>query len=162
MAPRRGDHQGPLGVVLALDVDEVLLGVRQAAEDLVEVDRRRLDVEGAGEEADRLGEAPDGEDGDPLDDRGLGGVGRGDEQAVEPLGGGGQGHRQDPLDRPRLARQGQLAHDREPPRPLEGHLPAAEQEPQRDRQVEPAGVLLEVGRGQVDDRPGRSAGDSPS
>ena len=123
--------------------------MRQAPEDLVEVDRRRLDVEGAGEEADRLGEAADGVDGDPLDDGGLGGVGGGDEQAVEPRGGGGQGHREDPLDRPRLARQGQLAHDREPTRPLEGHLAAAEQQPERDRQVEAAGVLLQVGRGQA-------------
>ena len=41
-----------------------------------------------------------------------------------------------------------------------GDLPAAQQQPQGDRQVEAAGVLLEVGRGQVDhdavDRPAES------
>jgi hypothetical protein len=58
-----GDHQGALGVVLALDVDEVLLVMRQAPEDPLDVDRLGLDVEPAGEEPDGLGEAADGVDG---------------------------------------------------------------------------------------------------
>jgi hypothetical protein len=77
-----GDQDRPLGVVLALDVDEVLLGVGELAEDLVEVDGLGLDVELPGEEADGLGEAGDGEDVEPLDDGGLGGVCGGDEQAA--------------------------------------------------------------------------------
>ncbi len=59
--PGRGDQEGPLGVVLALDVDEVVLRVRELAEDLVEVDGLGLDVELSGEEADGLGEAADGD-----------------------------------------------------------------------------------------------------
>ena len=69
------------------------------------------------------------------------------------LGGGLQGHGQDALDGPGLAGEGQLADDGERAGPLEGDLAAAQEQAQGDRQVEPAGVLLEVGRGQVDDDP---------
>ncbi len=94
-----------------------------------------------------------GIDVEPLDDGGLGGVGGGDEQAVAVLGGGLQGHGQHALDGPGLAGQRQLADDRERAGPVEGDLPAAQQQPQGDRQVEAAGVLLQVGRGQVDHDP---------
>ena len=77
MSARGGDQDGPLGVVLALDVDEVLLHVRELMEDLIEVDGLWLDVELSGEEADGLGEAGDGEDVEALDDGGLGRVGGG-------------------------------------------------------------------------------------
>ena len=61
MAAGGGDQDRPLGVVLALDVDEVLLHVGELAEDLVQVDGLGLDVELSGEEADGLGEAGDGD-----------------------------------------------------------------------------------------------------
>ena len=120
-------------------------------EELLEVDRLGVHVELAGEEADRLGQAADRVDVQPLDHGGLGGVGGGHEQAVAAFGGGLQGHREDALDRPRLAGEGQLADDGEVARPVEGHLAAAQEQPQGDRQVEAAGVLLQIGRGQVDD-----------
>ncbi len=81
MAAGRGDQQGALGVVLSLDVDEVVFRVRELAEDLVEIDRLRVHVDLAGEEADRLGQAADRVDVEPLDDGGLRRVGRRDEQA---------------------------------------------------------------------------------
>ena len=47
----------------------------------------------------------------------------------------------------------QLADDGEGAGPLEGDLAAAKEQSQRDRQVEPARVLLQVGGGQVDHDP---------
>ena len=43
----------------------------------------------------------------------------------------------------------ELADDGVVARPIEGHLAAAQEQPQRDRQVEPVGVLLEIGRSEV-------------
>ena len=39
------------------------------------------------------------------------------------------------------------------PAPVESDLAAPEQQPERDRQVEAAGVFFQVGRGKVDDDP---------
>ena len=75
------------------------------------------------------------------------------QQAGALLGGGLQGHGQDPLDGTGLAGQGQLADDGERARPVKRDLPTAQEQAQRDRQVEPAGVFLQVGRGQVDHDP---------
>jgi hypothetical protein len=71
------DQERLIGIVLPVDVDEVLLGVRELAEDRVEVDRPGDDVELAGEEADGLGEAGDGDDVEVLEHGGLGGIGGG-------------------------------------------------------------------------------------
>jgi hypothetical protein len=64
-----------------------------------------------------------------------------------------QGHDQDPLDGTRLAGQGQFTHNGERARPVEGDLSTPQEQPQRDRQVEAAGILLEVGGGKVDHNP---------
>ena len=73
------------------------------------------------------------------------------------LGGGLERHGQDALDGAGLAGQGQLADHGEGAGPVEGDLAAAQEQAQGDRQVEPAGILLEIGRGEVDhhavDRP---------
>ena len=47
---------------------------------------------------------------------------------------------------PGLAGEGQLADDGVVAGPVEGHLTAGQQQPQRDRQIEAVGVLLEIGR----------------
>ena len=155
--PAAAIEQGALGVVLALDVDEVLVHVGMLGEELVEVDRLGVHVDLPGEEADGLGQAADGIDVEPLDDGGLGGIGRRHQQAVAAFGDRLDGHRQDALDRPGLAGECQLADDGEVARPVEGDLAAAQQQPQGDRQVEAVGVLLEIGRSEVDhdavDRP---------
>jgi len=54
-----GDEQGPLGVVLALDVDEVFLHVGVLGEEFVEIDGLGVHVDLPGEEADGLGQAAD-------------------------------------------------------------------------------------------------------
>jgi hypothetical protein len=41
---------------------------------------------------------------------------------------------------------GQLADDGEVARPVESDLAAGQEQPQRDRQIETVGVLLEIGR----------------
>ena len=104
--------------------------------------------------ADRLGQAADRIDVDPLDDGGLGRVGRWDEQAGSLLGGRLQGHRQNSLDRPGFAGQGQFADDRQTcPAGRRQTWPLPTSNPKRDRQVEPAGIFLEVGGRQVDHHP---------
>ena len=66
-----GDRDGPLGHLLAADVGEVFVVVRELLEQFVEPRRRRLDVELAGEEGDRLREAVDGDHFDALRRRRL-------------------------------------------------------------------------------------------
>src|SRR5271157_5891790 len=77
----------------------------------------------------------------------------GHEQPIATLGDGLEGHREDSLDGPGLAGEGQLADDGVVAGPVEGHLTAGQQQPQRDRQIEAVGVLLEIGRSEVDDGP---------
>jgi len=45
-----------------------------------------------------------------------------------------------------LTGEGQLADDGEIAGPVERHLTAGQQQPQRDRPIEAVGVLLEIGR----------------
>ena len=70
MRTRDGDEQGPLGVVLALDVDEVFFHVGVLGEEFVEIDGLGVHVDLPGEEADGLGEAADRIDIQSLDDGG--------------------------------------------------------------------------------------------
>ena len=87
----------------------------------------------------------------------------GHEQPAEALVlGGGHGHRQGALGRPRGAVEGQLADHGVLREPLGGDLPAADQDAQGDGQIERGGVLGQVGRGQVDDDRGSAAAGSPS
>ena len=118
----RGDEQGPLGVVLALDVDEVLFHVGVLGEEFVEIDGLGIHVDLSGEETDGLGEAAYRIDIQSLDDGGLGGVGRGHEQTIAALGDGLEGHGEDPLDGPGFAGEGQLADDGVVAGPVESDL----------------------------------------
>ena len=60
-----------------------------------------------------------------------------------------EGHREDSLDGPGLAGEGQFADDGVIAGPVERDLTAGQQQPQRDRQIEAVGVLLEIGRSEV-------------
>ena len=71
MTATRGDQDGALRIVLALQVDEVAFVVREALKHVVDVDRLGVDVELAGEQADGFGEAADGVNRDSLDNGGL-------------------------------------------------------------------------------------------
>jgi len=144
-----GDEQGPLGVVLALDVDEVFLHVGVLGEEIVEIDGRGVHVDLPGEEADGFGEAADRIDIQSLDDGGLGGVGCGHKQPIAGLGDGLESHRENSLDGPGLAGEGKLADDGVVAGPVKGHLTAGQQQPQRNRQIKTVGVLLEIGRSEV-------------
>ena len=152
----RGDEQGALGVVLAFHIDEVLVHVGMLGEEFVEIDGLGVHVDLPGEEADGLGEAADRIDIQSLDDGGFGGVGPGHEQPIAALGDGLEGHREDPLDGPGVAGEGELADDGVVAGPVEGHLTAGQQQPQRNRQIKTVGVLLEIGRSQSSRRKGAS------
>ena len=71
--------------------------------------------------------------------------------AEAALPGGGHRHRERALHRPRRAFERQLADDGVLLEQLRRKLPAAGEHAQRDRQVERAGVLGQLGRGEVDD-----------
>ena len=77
LAAGRGDQEGPLGVVLALDVDKVLVHVGMLGEVLVEVDGFGVHVDLAREEAHGLGQAAHRMDIESFDDGGLGRIGSG-------------------------------------------------------------------------------------
>ena len=64
---------------------------------------------------------------------------------------GGHRHRQGALDRPDAAVQGQLADDGEVAQLFGQQLAGGDQQAQRDRQIEAAGVFAEVGRSEIDD-----------
>ena len=68
-----------------------------------------------------------------------------------PRLGRGHRHRQRPLDRPHAAVEGQFAHDGEAVQLIGQQLAGRDQHAQRDRQIEAAGVLAQIGRGEVDD-----------
>ncbi len=62
MSASRGDHDGPLGYLLAFDVGEVDLVARKRPELFVQPWRGRLDLELPGEEGHGFGQARDGDD----------------------------------------------------------------------------------------------------
>ena len=95
----------------------------------------------------RLRPRADGGDGRLL------GVLTGDEQPPEPLVPGGHGDRERPLDRPDRPVQGELPDGRGFRQLVRLDLAGGDQHPEGDRQVERAGVLPEIGGGQVDDGP---------
>jgi hypothetical protein len=134
-------------VVLALDVDEVFSGVRELSKDLVKIDGERVHFDLSRQKSDGLGQTADGIDVKTFDDGGLGGVGRGYEQTVALLGDSLQTHLQHSFDGPGLAGQDQFADHGMGTRPVIGNLAAAQEQSQRNRQVEPAGIFLEVGWG---------------
>ena len=55
----RRDQEGAFGIVSSLDVDEVILGMRELAKNLVEIDRLRIHVHLPGQKANRLGQTAD-------------------------------------------------------------------------------------------------------
>jgi hypothetical protein len=63
MRTGRRDRDSPLRHLLAADIGEVFVVVRELLEEFVETRGRRLDVQFAGEKRDGLCEAVDGEDG---------------------------------------------------------------------------------------------------
>ena len=153
-----GDRDGPLGHLLAADVGEVFVVVRELLKQFVESRRRRLDVELAGEEGDRLREAVDGDHVDVFDDGGLGGVRGGNDDAAQlamlssvaspTLRRRGHRHRERAFHRPRAAVERELADDRVLVEQLALELSAAGENADGDRQIERPGALRQFGRGQ--------------
>ena len=148
VGPGGGDDRRPLRHLLPAHVGKIDLVGGEFAEEVAEAGRGRLDGNLAGEEADGLGEAGDGNDLDALDDGGLGGAFGGHEQSAKVLLiGRRHGHRQGALGRPRRAIQRQLADHGVAVEQLGGRLAAAQEDAQGDGQVEGRGVLGHVGGG---------------
>ncbi len=131
---------------------EIDLVVGQFAEQVVQPRGRRLDLDFARQEGDGLGQALHGDDLDAFDDgRFRRAFGRHDQPSDRLVLGRGNRHRQGPLGRARGAVEGQFADDGVLGELFGGHLPAADERAQGDRQIERGGVFGQVGRGQVDD-----------
>jgi hypothetical protein len=60
MPATRGDRNGPLCHLLAADIGEVFVVVREFLEELIELRRRWFDIELAGQKRNRLRETVDG------------------------------------------------------------------------------------------------------
>lgn len=151
MAAAGRDDEGTLGEFLAANVGEIhVVGVK-LGEQLVDARDDRLGRKLAGQDADRVGERADAVDGDRLDHGGLAGVARRQHQLRDAGLRRRHRHRQGALDRPNAAVEGQLAHRGEVFQLIGQQLSRCYQQRQRDRQVETAGVLAEIGRSEVDD-----------
>jgi hypothetical protein len=101
-------------------------------EELLEIDRLRIHLDLSREEADRLGQAADRLDAEPFDDGCLRGIGPRYKEPIGTFEDSLKGHREDALDRACLAGERQLADGRVIAWPVEGHLAAAQEQPQRD------------------------------
>ncbi len=145
MAACRGDQE-VLGVVLSFDIDEVFVNVEMLGAEIVKVDRFGVHLELSGEKANGLGEATDRKNIEPFDHSRLCGIGRGHQQAIAPFGNGLDGHPEYTFDRLGFAGEGRLAENRVVAGPVAGDLAAGHQQPQRNRQIEAVGILLEIGR----------------
>ncbi len=91
-------------------------------------------------------------DGHRLDHGRFAGAGGGHHQFRDAALGRRHRHRQGALDRSHAAVQGQLADRGEVLQLIGQQLTRCHQQRQRDRQIEAAGVFLEIGRSEVDDR----------
>ena len=151
MSAGGGDHQGPLGELLAADVGKIdIVGV-QFAEKFFDVRGGRLAFELSRQDADGLGQAADAVNGDLLDHGGFAGIGCGHQHARNFALGCGHGHGQGALDRTDAAVQGQFADGGEIADLFGQHLSGGHEQAQGDGQIEAAGTFGQVGRGQVDD-----------
>jgi hypothetical protein len=77
-----GDRDGPLGHLLAADVGEVFVVVRELLEELTQSRWRRFNVELAGEKCDRLRETIDGDHVEVFHNGSFGSVSRRDDEAT--------------------------------------------------------------------------------
>ena len=142
----RGDLQRPLHVLLAHHVGKVGEG-RRGPGGLPGA--CRLHGLLAPEMAHQLSHVPDAVDGEPLGQRGLGGVGLRHVQLPDAGPGGAQGHGQHARHGPQSAGEAQLAQEGGALRQLLQLLRCAE-DAQQDGQVVESALLAEPGRGQVD------------
>ena len=131
---------------------------------LVEPRRRRLDLDRAGEEADGLGQAGDGDHFDPFDHGRFGrAFGRHDQPAqarlLAPRPWPSTGALASAASLPSSASSPTTAYCSNS---SDASLPAAGQHAQRDRQIERRRLLGQLGRGQVDDDPVVAAAGSRS
>ena len=157
VSPGRGYLEGAAGVLLPLDVGEVDdgLGVGHILDRDAAGQRGEHDL--ALQVRDQLGQGPDRDDVDPVDEGGLGGVDGGDEHGADAAVAGQADHRQDPLEVAQGAVQRELAEE-DDLRGIGGDLLRGEQDADRDREVVRRPGLADHGRCQVHGDPaGRKA-----
>ena len=114
MAAGRGDQKGTLGVVLPLDVDEVVLNFRKLPENLLEFERPRVHFDLHGERKPTASAGlPIGETLIPSIIAASWTLAEGTRRLVRRSGDSLQGHGEDALAGPALAGQGKHANDGE-------------------------------------------------
>ena len=147
-----GDLEGALHLLLTHDVGEVRVRRRPAAEERREVGRRRGRAAAGGELRDGLRERARRVHLETADQRGLGGVGRGQDQPAHAAPPQALGQRKRAGHGPQRAVQTELADRGQRPAPVAavGGLAGGHQKGQGDGQVERRALLAQVGRRQID------------
>jgi hypothetical protein len=112
----------------------------------LQIDRFGVHVDLAGKETDGLGEATDRIIVEPFHNSSLSGISPPNQQPVATLKHSLESHGENALHRAGLTGECEFADDREVPRPVEGHLTTAQQQPHHDRKVEAVGIFLQVCR----------------
>ena len=156
MPPGGGNLQGPLHLILALDLGHIgaLKGGGGGLPGLGGGDGLLT-----GEVALQLNDIPDRIDHRPLRQGGLGSVLSGDIESLDSLPLGGQGHGQHPGAGPELAGQGQLA-DEGAVLPGQTQLLAGGQNAHQHREIIEGAHLFQMGGGQVDRNPADREGEA--
>src|SRR5437667_3400080 len=150
---RGGDLEGALGGGLAADVGEVAGGERRRGEEGRGVDRGRGADRVAAEMRDRLGERLDADDRRAARERGLGGVGRRDDEAPERRAARRCGDGEGAAHAVHAAVEPELAEDAPAGEVGQAEVAEGGEEREGDRQVERRALLAHARGAQVDGHP---------
>ena len=151
MAARSRDLQGPARLLLAPNLGQVHLSCRGGRSR--RVSRRRCGPPRAAEELDGCAQRRSSDHADPLDQRGLRGVGLRYDHAFLARPGGRHGYCQDPGRGHEGALERQLGRHHVADQAIGGDLSRGRQHAHGDGKVEPRSVLPQIHRREVDHHP---------
>ena len=147
----RGHGHGPLGRFLSFDVGIVEPIVAESAARRLPLERGRRNVELFGVKADSLGQGPNGDHIQAVDNRGfLRVLGRNDESARSLLS-SGQSHGENALRRAERSIEGEFAGGTVSTKQRRGELSAGTEQAECDRQIERGRLFRQVGRRERND-----------
>ena len=152
MAPAHGHLDGPFGLELAADVGKIFSKTlfRGFLKQRAGVVCGGLQSNFAPEKLNGLAEGAHAVDGEALDERGFGGVGRGQQEHLAALSSGGQRDRQGALHGTHRPVQGEFPHDTVLRKVREGGVLTGADESDGNWQVEGGPFFAHIGRGEVD------------
>ena len=150
MSARGRDFERPLGELLPLHLGEVEFGGRRGEGEGLRIEMGRGDRDLARQMGGHRHERGRADDFDPLDDRRLHRVRLRDDEALEAPVPAAERDGEDPSHRPHRPIQAQFSHHGPSAQPVELDALFPHEEPHRDREIEGASLLADVGRSEVD------------